>query len=70
MSIFGTAKSIIKITDWFIGVYENTTKRFKEWNRRRITRSIRRAIDSGDTSTISKRLRSIIQRRKKRRDSD
>jgi len=69
MSLFSTAKKLINIADWFVGIYANVKKKIKKWKRKRIAKSIRSAIDRNNKSVVAKRVRHIIKKRKDRADS-
>lgn len=70
MSFFGTASAVIRILDWAKDKWENAKKLFKQWNRRRIARSIRQSIDSGDKPAVGSRVRAVLKKRRDRADSD
>ena len=70
MSFLGTAKKLINIVDWFTGKYENVKTWIKKWNRRRIARSIRGAVDGRDAPVVAKRVRNVLKKRRDRADSD
>jgi len=69
MGFFTTAAGGIRIIDWVIKRYESIKTKFKKWNRRRVEKSIRKAVDNRDIKSIRKRLKKIIGNRSKRRDS-